>query len=214
MFKFNMKLKLFSKARISALTTASVASPRTTAGDQSIGCLLQRVRFLSVALLIWLCLSAWRVLAFSLFDHNFNADCNASGANLLFSDVLTNPDDHWSWDLNTIRYRFDASFIAKFPDPKIANQVRMALDEWSNADTVNCGTRDDYLRTPLSGPPNQFIDIRTTTLHEVGHVLGFAHPNQGFAAGVNFRPPAGTCLPPPPVSGQPNTTREVMHAFA
>src|SRR5262245_32490029 len=52
--------------------------------------------------------------AVTLFDHNIPPTA--------FSDILNNPNDHWSWDLNTIHYKFDASFDTLFSDARIKGQ--------------------------------------------------------------------------------------------
>jgi hypothetical protein len=153
------------------------------------------------------------VSAGTFFDHNIPP----TG----FSDICTNPNDHWSWDLTTIRFKFDASFNTAFPlyNTSIKDQIRLALQQWGTANTTACGAIDTYLRNPVvtmpvSGGSGAFIDIRTTTVHEIGHVLGFGHPNQGIAVSRQYRPPGVNCAPPLCPQNNVNTTKEVMHAFA
>src|SRR5262245_12109286 len=50
-----------------------------------------------------------------------------------FSEIIGSPADHWWWDVNTITYKFDASFDVLFPDASIKNQVRLAFKQWDQA---------------------------------------------------------------------------------
>ena len=61
----------------------------------------------------------------------------------------------------------------------ISNQVALAMDEWAYAGYLSwhdVGQTESYQRMnpPVGGP---FVDFRTVTLHELGHVLGLAHPD-------------------------------------
>jgi hypothetical protein len=130
---------------------------------------------------------------------------NASVAD--FSDCVNQAADHWSWPLDnngnvTITYAYDPSFDQLFVglDPSVEasvkDQIRKAMDQWELAPVgspMNYGFYDSYARS--SGltttavqsqtiPP--FMDVRSATVHELGHVLGFAHCDQGVSEGRNY----------------------------
>ena len=98
---------------------------------------------------------------------------------------------------------------------QIEDQVRMALNRWSTSSDCSYngdpsdnlyGTSDDFIygigsyaristannnvnAQLVTGVPNNFqtfVDIRTATLHELGHVMGLAHPCTTNTA-YNFR---------------------------
>jgi hypothetical protein len=126
-----------------------------------------------------------------------------------FSDIVANPNDFTTWDKSVITYRFDPSFVAAYPDLRIEDQVRLAVTTWDNALATPDG--DTYSYDRFNGPPpkdtvNNFFDIRTIALHEVGHLLGFAHPNQAWTEGpmLNFRPDgSANLIPAAPVDAVP-----------
>jgi hypothetical protein len=117
--------------------------------------------------------------AFSIEDYFLN-----------FADITSYPEDHWTWAYTTINYTFDASFSAAFPDPAVKDEVREAFREWSQVHSPFRGPTYSYYRY---GGDRKFGDIRSIILHEIGHVLGLHHANQGDAVGLNYEPgPAGT----------------------
>jgi len=132
-----------------------------------------------------------------------------------FDDILVNPNDHLSWSINNITYSFDASFNNLFPANgvnAIQSQVELALATWAAASTTPYGTVYSYQRLN-NAVYGSFADIRTITLHEIGHALGLGHPNMGAALNLNFVPsPDGG-----PGCGNlqvaPSTGQEVMYAF-
>jgi hypothetical protein len=138
------------------------------------------------------------------------ADYTASPAND-FSDCINAQNDHWAWPVNagqiTITYWFDSSFDNLFTGPKAAAmeasvkaQIVQAMNQWTTAAATGYGQWDSYARasslnlnvTTLSGGEAQqqnvtpFMDVRSATLHELGHILGLAHCDQGGTAGRNY----------------------------
>lgn len=122
-----------------------------------------------------------------------------------FTDCINNPSDHWAWPTNTgqvvINYYFDPSFDSLFTGPDAAAaeagvkaQIVQAMQQWElayqNQDGwYYYGYYDSYSRLdPLSldvvSPQTiqKYMDVRSATLHELGHVLGFAHCDQGATA--------------------------------
>jgi len=123
------------------------------------------------------------------------------------SDCIDNPDDHWAWPVTggqvVITYWFDSSLDSLFPGPNghttelaIEAQIALAMQQWSSAayglyqwNYYYYGAYDSYAR---ANPPilnveqtqtiAQFMDARSATVHELGHILGFAHCDQGVNA--------------------------------
>ncbi len=123
------------------------------------------------------------------------------------SDCINKPLDHWAWPVNNgqvvITYWYDSSFDALFKGPNgpateaaIKAQIVLAMQQWSLASYGQYGwfyygTYDSYARAnPLILDVQQtqniapFMDVRSATVHELGHILGFTHPD----AGVNAQP--------------------------
>jgi hypothetical protein len=136
-------------------------------------------------------------LAFSLFG--------AAGA---YCDVTGVPTDHWHWSATTITFKFDPSFNVMFPDPSQKDQVRLAFRRWSEASSTAFGPTEHFDRTSTYKP---FGDLRSITLHELGHVLGLTHPDEADLVGRNYQPAAHVC--PSAESGQPDTGNEVMQSI-
>jgi hypothetical protein len=127
-----------------------------------------------------------------------------------YDDVQAQGLNHIAWGSGTIHYYFDANFDAMFPDPRTKDQVRQALKTWAAAATTPKGTVYSYLR-PNPSSFGAFVDVRSVTLHELGHVLGFVHPSEAAAQNLNFIPgadaQAGCANPAPGVA----TGQEVMN---
>ncbi|MEI6915407.1 MAG: hypothetical protein WCL39_09770, partial [Armatimonadota bacterium] len=133
--------------------------------------------------------------AFSLFS-----GCDSTG----FSNIVANPSDMFTWDQSTFTYKFTSSFDAKWPNPRIKQQIRLALQTWTQANYMPYGPTYSYNRASGSQP---FGDIRSVALHEVGHVIGMTHPDQGAAVSRNYRPTGSTYF------ALPDSNNEVMRSW-
>ena len=154
--------------------------------------------------------------AFTLIDSvSQTTFCSSSGA---ASDIITNPNDHCWWGTPpnppgpiVVRYRFTADFDAAFPNTathpnlnaQIKAQVARAFDAWERANITPRAGAVNYFRNGA----DTFGDIRSIALHEIGHVLGFHHPDFGDNNNRNFCPAGGGFAACPAAGG------EVMGAF-
>jgi hypothetical protein len=123
-----------------------------------------------------------------------------------FSDCINSPNDHWVWPVNNalnaivITYAFDSSFDNLFAgaapgtEQSIKTQIELAAQQWelgvnSQYGWFYYGQYDSYARANLLSLDVQhsqtiapFMDVRSAAVHELGHILGFAHCDQGANA--------------------------------
>ncbi len=105
------------------------------------------------------------------------------------ANIVNEPNNTWSWNTDApITYKFDQNFLNAFPDTRIHDQVRLALQTWQQAAVTANGTTSRTFSFFRDNGLQPFGDIRTIALHEIGHVLGFDHPDEAEGMGNNFRP--------------------------
>lgn len=109
-----------------------------------------------------------------------------------FTDLVGNPNDRACWNKTTIAYRFHPSFTAAFPNATLKDQVRLAFREWDEASATLPGSQAAYKHVGYQ----PYVDMRTVAVHEIGHLLGLAHPEEANVAGHNYVPTsARACTP-------------------
>jgi len=123
-----------------------------------------------------------------------------------FADLLANPAQYASWDpdtpggsLITITYQFDSTFTT---DERIRDQVRLGVQQWDDGSITPYGATYSYLRNTAW---QDFYDVRSITVHELGHNLGFAHPFQVAPLGRNY-----DLIPPSTLVAVPDRGDECM----
>jgi len=141
------------------------------------------IRSLKAGLFVlFVCFSsqAWAIAPFG-----YSPDASGGLIPPYYADIISHPNAHYSWDLSNITYKMDSDFLASFPSTRIHDQIRLAFDEWDDAFATAHGSTFSYARTAGSA---SFGDIRSIAIHEIGHVLGFGHPEHAASSGMNFRP--------------------------
>jgi hypothetical protein len=150
--------------------------------------------------------------AFTVYDHQIAGGNLGPPADngIHYSSIIANPNDHWSWTASggtiTITYWFDSSFNGSFNAADlndVKNQVIRAMKQWESASSTPYGSIDSYARRNVPPFSKQFMDIRSATLHELGHILGMGHcDDQGsvnnyayFTSGLRGQGAVGSGLP-------------------
>ena len=129
-------------------------------------------------------LCAWIAPSTALGFGSWSQETDPTG----YTHFNNNPNDFPSWDKTNITYKIDASFTATWPNPLVSGQIREAFNQWDWASWTAPGSQYSYNRA--NGWQN-FGDIRSVAVHELGHVLGIRHPNQAAAVSRNWRPGGG-----------------------
>src|SRR5438105_3450869 len=131
--------------------------------------------------------------AFSLLDFSYG-----------FSPSLTTGYWYWPepWPKKAITYSFTSDFSAAFSDPVLKDEIRQVFRQWGSVNLVGRGSRYTFSR----GGGRNFEDIRSISLHEIGHVLGLNHPDQAAKVGLNFVPSGGSYVAKSPTGGEVMTS--------
>ncbi len=142
--------------------------------------------------------AAW---GFSTFASDNTLPGDSSG----FANLIANPNDYWSFDNTSsgviaLTYKFDSSFST---DNRIRNQVRLAFNQWDTASSMADGSTYSYQRN--NGAQN-FGDLRSIAVHEIGHILGYHHPDLANGVGRNYVPGA-------PLVAQADVGSELMRSW-
>lgn len=161
-----------------------------------------RLRLFDVVLLGAMLLAVPSTLrAFTIIDSGTQmpAFCSTAGQ---AADILTNPNDRWWWGTPpnppgpvVVRYRYTAAFDAAFVNTAqhpnlnsaIKQQIDLAFDTWERAGTTPRTGQAGFRRNGVQ----PFGDIRSICLHEIGHLMGFHHPDFGDNSNRNFCPAGG-----------------------
>lgn len=101
-----------------------------------------------------------------------------------FADVVADPEDVYRWPKAQLRYKRMPSFKSAFAHPAFEHQVAEAFATWDEASWRPHGAAGLYWSSASS--TTVFYDFRTVLLHEIGHTLGLAHPDEAAPVGRNF----------------------------
>jgi hypothetical protein len=125
------------------------------------------------------------------------------------ADLLSQPENFFSFDGDEITWKFSDNFLAAFPDAQLQNQVRLAFGEWASASASassaerRASPRYHWVR---NNGPRQVYDLRSVVTHEIGHAIGSQHPDAAWFnnnLNRNFRYDAGgDLIAAPPLGGE------------